>query len=314
MVTNNVSKVISKCTKKNSEVFLSLKPRIDDLSTTVAHLYSHGGKMCQFKMPKGDGFKRWDKEYEKYSYDEYEFVSARGYEYLFDNWGNMVRTCANRAHYEGNPPENRISEKKPRNYYERMRENFIAMNNSALSEGMLAVIDMEYSVDKKKLGNKSITKNPKADLVCATVEGDRIIFYITEYKSTENGFGVSLQTHYDDMAMYHDDIKIKEHLVKTLQERECYGLIDCDDKTANIIKNLTTDNIDVKLLFLFSNAPEFENKKRMVLEKGYKYICEKSQKDSVSVKYACIKNAKEARLEKSLLKDFESDGKFELIQ
>ena len=51
-----------------------------------------------------------------------------------------------------------------------MRENMIAAYNDELSEELLAVIDMEYSVDKKKLGNKNIMKNPKADLICATVE------------------------------------------------------------------------------------------------------------------------------------------------
>ena len=49
MMNSNVKSVISKCEKNNNgEVFLSLKPRIDDLDTTVAHLYSAGGKMCYF--------------------------------------------------------------------------------------------------------------------------------------------------------------------------------------------------------------------------------------------------------------------------
>jgi len=313
MVTDNVAKVISKCKDKNSEVFLSLKPRIDDLSTTVAHLYSYGGKMCYFNMPKGNGFTKWNKEYEKYSYGEYEFVPATGYEYLFGNWDNMIKTCENRAYDEENFKKGKISGKEPRNRYERMRENIIAINNSSLAEGRLAVIDMEYSVDKEKLGNNKITKNPKADLVLVTVEGDKIVFYITEYKSTRNGFGVSLQTHYDDMVMYHDDVKIKNHLIKTLQEREKYGLIDCNEKVINLIRNLSSDNIDVKILFLFSNAHEFEKSKKNVLAKGYKYIFEKSKEDGVCVKYACIKKAEDSCLMKSLLRDFESDGNFELV-
>ena len=80
MMNSNVKSVISKCEKDNNgEVFLSLKPRIDDLDTTVAHLYSAGGKMCYFNRPDGKGFNKWDNEYEKYSYSELDFVEQYKY-------------------------------------------------------------------------------------------------------------------------------------------------------------------------------------------------------------------------------------------
>ena len=156
-------------------------------------------------------------------------------------------------------------------------------------------------------------KNPKADLICATVEKDKIVFYITEYKSTENGFGVSLKEHYDDMAMYYDDIRIKKHLIKTLQERLKYGLIVCNKKIANIINDLTVDNIDVKLLFLFSNSADYREKKKNVLSRGYSYIFEKSKSDGISVEYAYINKIESGCLKKAILRDFEKEGMFELI-
>ena len=314
MMNSNVKSVISKCEKDNNgAVFLSLKPRIDDLDTTVAHLYSAGGKMCYFNMPDGKGFNKWDNKYEKYSYSELDFVPGTGFSYLFSNWDNMIKTCDNRAHNEDNFKKGKMSGSKPVNHYERMRENMIAAYNAELSEELLAVIDMEYSVDKKKLGNKNIMKNPKADLICATVENDRIVFYITEYKSTENGFGVSLKEHYDDMAMYYDDIRIKKHLIKTLQERLKYGLIVCNKKIANIINDLTVDNIDVKLLFLFSDSADYREKKKNVLSRGYSYIFEKSKSDGISVEYAYINKIESGCLKKAILRDFEKEGMFELI-
>ena len=313
-MNSNVKSVISKCEKNNNgEVFLSLKPRIDDLDTTVAHLYSAGGKMCYFNMPKGNGFHIWDKEYEKYTFNEMEFASEKGFNYLFNNWDNMIKTCSNRALGEYYFKVGKDSSEKPVTHYERMRENMIAAYNDELSEELLAVIDMEYSVDKKKLGNKNIMKNPKADLICATVEKDKIVFYITEYKSTENGFGVSLKEHYDDMAMYYDDIRIKKHLIKTLQERLKYGLIVCNKKIANIINDLTVDNIDVKLLFLFSNSADYREKKKNVLSRGYSYIFEKSKSDGISVEYAYINKIESGCLKKAILRDFEKEGMFELI-
>ena len=76
-----------------------------------------------------------------------------------------------------------------------------------------------------KLDSAKIVKNPKADLICATVENDRIVFYITEYKSTENGVGVSLKEHYDDMVMYYDDTRIKQHLSDLCLERITNGIM-----------------------------------------------------------------------------------------
>ena len=313
MMNSNVKSVISKCEKNNNgEVFLSLKPRIDDLDTTVAHLYSAGGKMCYFNMPKGNGFHIWDKEYEKYTFNEMEFASEKGFNYLFNNWDNMIKTCSNRALGEYYFKVGKDSSEKPVTHYERMRENMIAAYNDELSEELLAVIDMEYSVDKKKLGNKNIMKNPKADLICATVENDRIVFYITEYKSTENGFGVSLKEHYDDMVMYYDDTRIKQHLIKTLQERLKYGLIGCNEKVENIISDLTVQSIDVRILFLFSHANEYSEKKRNILTEGYNYIYEESKLNDVPVKYAYIDNIEEGCLKKPILRDFESKGNFEL--
>ena len=178
-MNSDVINVIDKCRKENKGVaFLSLKPRIDDLTITVAHLYAAGGEMCHFNMPDGKKFKIWDKEYLKYSYGEFEFLPGRGFEYLFANWDNMVKTCGNRAHDEDNFKNGKMSGKQPRNHYERMRENMIAALSSKLEERMLAVIDMEYSVDRTKLDSAKIVKNPKADLICATVENDRIVFYI----------------------------------------------------------------------------------------------------------------------------------------
>ena len=313
-MNSDVINAIDKCRKENKgEAFLSLKPRIDDLTITVAHLYAAGGEMCHFNMPDGKKFKIWDKEYLKYSYGELEFLPGRGFEYLFANWDNMVKTCGNRAHDEDNFKNGKMSGKQPRNHYERMRENMIAALSSKLEEGMLAVIDMEYSVDRTKLDSAKIVKNPKADLICATVENDRIVFYITEYKSTENGFGVSLKEHYDDMAMYYDDIRIKKHLIKTLQERLKYGLIVCNKKIANIINDLTVDNIDVKLLFLFSNSADYREKKKNVLSRGYSYIFEKSKSDDISVEYAYINKIESGCLKKAILRDFEKEGMFELI-
>lgn len=313
VMSSDVINVIEKCiTENKGEVFLSLKPRIDDLTTTAAHLYAAGGEMCHFNMPNGNKFKIWDKEYLKYSYGELEFLPGRGFGYLFANWDNMVKTCGNRAHDEDNFKIGKASGKKPVNHYERMRENMIAAYNTNLEEGMLAVIDMEYSVDRTKLSSAIIVKNPKADLICATVENDRIVFYITEYKSTENGFGVSLKEHYDDMVMYYDDIRIKQHLIKTLQERLKYGLIVCSKKVENIISGLTEESIDVKILFLFSHANDYSEKKRNILAEGYNYIYGESKSDDVPVKYAYIDNIEEGCLKKAILRDFESEGNFEL--
>ena len=313
-MNSDVINAIDKCRKENKgEAFLSLKPRIDDLTITVAHLYAAGGEMCHFNMPDGKKFKIWDKEYLKYSYGELEFLPGREFEYLFANWDNMVKTCGNRAHDEDNFKNGKMSGKQPRNHYERMRENMIAALNSELEEGTLAVIDMEYSVDRTKLDSAKIVKNPKADLICATVENDRIVFFITEYKSTENGFGVSLKEHYDDMVMYYDDIRIKQHLIKTLQERLKYGLIVCNKKIANIINDLTADNIDVKLLFLFSDSADYREKKKNMLSRGYSYIFEKSKSDDISVEYAYIKKIESGCLKKTILRDFEKDGIFELV-
>ena len=313
MLKGNVLKLVSKCKSMNdSKVFLSLKPRVDDLETTVAHLYSSGGKMCYFNMPEGDGFHIWNKEYENYSYGLCEFVNKRGFDYLFSNWDSMIKSCFNRAFDKDNFKKGKVSGKEPRNHYERERENRIAALNSKLSEDLLAVIDMEYSVDKNKIANAKIDKNPKADMVCVGMEEDRITFYITEYKSTEDGFGVSLNEHYDDMSKYYDDDKIKKHLIKTLQERIKCGLVDCDENIKDMISKISTKDIGVELLFLFSHADEFKNSKKNVLNKNYKYIFEKSQSDSVTVKYAYIKSIEKGCLKKSILNDFKVDGKFEL--
>ncbi|MCR5847615.1 MAG: hypothetical protein K6G75_05800 [Lachnospiraceae bacterium] len=312
MSKDNVLKLISKCKSMNDgKVFLSLKPRVDDLETTVAHLYSFGGEMCHFNMPDGDGFHIWDKEYEKYSYGSYEFVNKRGFDYLFSNWDSMIKCCCNRACDKDNFKKGKVSGKEPRNHYERERENRIAALNSKLSEDLLAVIDMEYSVDKNKIVDAKIDKNPKADMVCVGMEEDRITFYITEYKSTEDGFGVSLAEHYDDMSKYYDNDKIKKHLIKTLQERVKYGLVDCEQKIKDMICNISIENIDVELVFLFSHVDEFKNSKKNVLKNNYKYIFEKSKSDSVTVKYACIKSIEKSCLKKSILKDFKDGGEFE---
>lgn len=309
LMNSDVRDLINKI-NSDGNCFLSLKPRIDDLDTTVAHLYCAGGKMCNFNIPDGSGFKIWNKEYEKYSYGECEFIPGKGFNKLFNNWDSMVKTCYNRAHDEENFKKGKVSGKKPVNHFERMRENMIAAYNCRLNKELLAVIDMEYSVDKTKLNNEILDKNPKADLVCVAVENDKIVFYITEYKSTNNGFGVSLKQHYDDMSSYIKDEKIKEHLIKTLQERLYYGLINCKDSIANIIYNMTVENIEVNLLFLFSNTDDFFSDKKNVLDKGYKYIFEKSNKEGVVVKYAYIEDIKKGCLKKTLLKDFESGGEF----
>lgn len=313
-MNNNVEKLISKCKEDYmGRVFLSFKPRIDDLDTTVAHLYSAGGKMCYFNVPEGNGLHIWDKEYEKYSYGELDFVPGKGFTYLFSNWDNMIKTCDNRAHDEDNFKKGKVSGKNPVNHYERMRESMIAAYNSELSEELLAVIDMEYSVDKTKLRSKKIVKNPKADLICVSVENERIVFYVTEYKSTQNGFGVSLGEHYDDMSMYYNVIQIKEHLIKTLQERLEYGLIICNEEVKGIIRNLTVDDINVKLLFLFSDAADFESANYNTLKKGYSEIFKKSKADDVPVNYAYIGNIEKGCLKKTILRKFECDGKFELV-
>ena len=58
-MNSDVINAIDKCRKENKgEAFLSLKPRIDDLTITVAHLYAAGGEMCHFNMPDGKKFKR----------------------------------------------------------------------------------------------------------------------------------------------------------------------------------------------------------------------------------------------------------------
>lgn len=311
---NNVEKLISKCKEDyKGGVFLSLKPRIDDLDTTVAHLYSAGGKMCYFNVPEGNGFHIWDKEYEKYSYGELDFVPGKGFTYLFSNWDNMIKICDNRAHDEDNFKKGKVSGKTPVNHYERMRENMIAAYNSELSEELLAVIDMEYSVDKTRLRSKKIVKNPKADLICVAVENERIVFYVTEYKSTQKGFGVSLGEHYDDMSMYYNVIQIKEHLIKTLQDRLKYGLILCNEDVKGIIRDLTVDGIDVKLLFLFSDAADFESTNSNALKRGYSEILKKSEADDVPVYYAYIGNIEKGCLKKMFLRKFERDGKFELV-
>ena len=313
MSKDNVLKLISKCKSMNDgKVFLSLKPRVDDPETTVAHLYSFGGEMCHFNMPEGNDFHIWDKEYEKYSYGSYEFVNKRGFDYLFSNWDSMIKCCCNRACDKDNFKKGKVSGKEPRNHYERERENRIAALNSKLSEDLLAVIDMEYSVDKNKIANAKIDKNPKADLVCVGMEEDRITFYITEYKSTEEGFGVSLAEHYNDMSKYYDDAKITNHLIKTLHERIKCGLVDCDKKIEDMISNISTKDIAVELLFLFSHADEFKNSKKNVLNNNYKYIFEKSKSDSVTVKYAYIKSIEKGCLKKSILNNFKVDGEFEL--
>ena len=312
-MNSNVEKLISKCKEDyEGRVFLSLKSRIDDIDTTVAHLYSAGGKMCSFNMPEGNGFNIWDKEYKKYSYGGLDFVPGKGFTYLFSNWDNMIKTCDNRAHDADNFKDGKVSGEKPVNHYERMRENMIAAYNFELSDELLAVIDMEYSVDKTKLRSKKIVKNPKADLICVAVENDRIVFYVTEYKSTENGFGVSLEEHYDDMSMYYNEIQIKEHLIKTLQERLDYGLIVCNEEIEKIIRNLTINAIDVRLLFLFSDADDFETARINDLKKGYSEIYNKSEEDGVPVYYAYIENIEKQCLNKMILKRFERDGKFEL--
>lgn len=311
----DVEDLINKCKNTNDgTIFLSLKPRIDDLNTTVAHLYSAGGRMCYFNMPDGNGFHIWDKEYEKYAYGKFEFNRGKGFRYLFSNWDNMKKTCYNRAHDKDNRKIEKISGKKPKNHYERMRENMIAAYNTDLTEDMMAVIDIEYFVDKSKIDNE-IMKNPKADLVCATVKKDRLFFYITEYKSTEDGFGVSLQDHYNDMSMFFNDIRIKKHLIKTLQERLKYDLITCKDEVADKINNLSVNNIDdidVNLLFLFSNAPDYEKARANVLNRGYEYISEQSKTYGVSTKYAYIKKIEAGCLKNTILRDFEMGGKFEL--
>lgn len=313
-MNNNVEKLISKCKEDYmGRVFLSFKPRIADLDTTVAHLYSAGGKMCYFNVPEGNGFHIWDKEYEKYSYGELDFVPGKGFTYLFSNWDNMIKTCDNRAHDEDNFKKGKVSGKTPVNHYERMRENMIAAYNSELSEELLAVIDMEYSVDKTKLRSKKIVKNPKADLICVAVENERIVFYVTEYKSTQNDFGVSLGEHYGDMSMYYNVIQIKEHLIKTLQERLEYGLIICNEEVKGIIRNLTVDDINVKLLFLFSDAADFESANYNTLNKRYSEIFKKSKADDVPVNYAYIGNIEKGCLKKTILRKFECDGKFELV-
>ena len=314
MSKSNVLKLISKCKSMNDgKVFLSLKPRVDDLETIVAHLYSSGGEMCHFNMPEGDGFHIWDKEYVKYSYGLYEFVNKKGFDYLFSNWDSMIKCCKNRAYAADNFIKGlTVSGKVIRNHYERERENRIAALNSKLSEDLLAVIDMEYSVDKNKIANTKIDKNPKADMVGVGLEEDRITFYITEYKSTEEGFGVSLKEHYDDMSKYYDNVRIKEHLIKTLQERVKGGLVDCDENIEDMISKISTKDIEVELLFLFSHADEFKNPKKNVLNNNYKYIFEKSKSDSVTVKYAYIKSIEKGCLKKSILNDFKVDGKFEL--
>lgn len=285
-MNNNVTKVINNCKQnEHGEVYLSLKPRIDDLSMTDAHLYSAGGQMCYFNMPAGNGFKIWDKEYEKYSYGELEFIEEKGFKYLFANWNNMIKTCYNRALDEENFKKGKVSGKKPVNHYERMCENRIAAYNSTLDDDSLAVIDMEYSVGKRK-----------ADLICAAVENGRIIFYITEYKSTNNGFGAGLRKHYDDMARYCKDTKIKDHLIRTLQERVKYGLIDCSSEVTNIVSDLKANDIEVKLLFLFSDAMDFKS----------------SKMNAVPVMYLCTEKIEKGCLKKALLRDFEHNGKFEL--
>lgn len=310
-MNRNVSIVIQKIKEENrGEIFLSLKPQIDNLETTIAHLYSYGGSICHFNMPEGDGYKKWNKEYEKYSYGKYEFVPARGFEFLFSNWNKLIMTCKNRAHDNDNFINGCVSGKKPVNHYERMRENIIAASNYSLEDDFIAVIDMEYSVDKKKLANSKINKNPKADLVCASVEGDRIIFYITEYKSTENGFGVSLQEHYRDMSAYYNNIKIKEHLIKTLQERVKYGLVDCSEKVISTIRNLTVNDIDVELLFMFSNSVDFEKSQRKNLKEEYSYIFEKSNIEGIPVKYLYINSIEKGCLKKDNLRGFELNGEF----
>lgn len=314
-MNSNVAKVIDKCkAASDGELFLSLKPRIDDLSTTVAHLYSAGGRMCNFNMPSGNDFRIWNKEYQKYIYEgEDKFVSGTDFEYLFSNWETMIEACENRATDGRKWEKGKASGTKPKNYYERKYENMIAAYNSILAEDSIAVIDMEYSVGREKLGNAKIDKNPKADLVCAAVENNKIIFYLTEYKATENGFGVSLQKHYDDMSVYYNDIKIKEHLIKTLQERVNYALIECSDELKKVIDNLSADSIEVRLLFLFSHASNFESKKINVLARGYKYIVSNASADNVPVKYGYIKAIEKGCLMKTILRDFENEGKFELV-
>lgn len=114
------------------------------------------------------------------------------------------------------------------------------------------------------------------------------------------------------MFMYYDDIRIKQHLIKTLQERLKYGLIVCNEKVENIISGLTAKSIDVRILFLFSHANEYSEKKRNILTEGYNYIYEESKLNDVPVKYAYIDNIEEVCLKKPILRDFESIGNFEL--
>ena len=78
-----------------------------------------------------------------------------------------------------------------------------------------------------------------------------------------------------------------------------------------MICNISIENIDVELVFLFSHVDEFKNSKKNVLKNNYKYIFEKSKSDSVTVKYAYIKSIEKGCLKKSILKDFKDDGEFE---
>ena len=65
-----------------------------------------------------------------------------------------------------------------------------------------------------------------------------------------------------------------------------YGLIGCNEKVENIISDLTVQSIDVRILFLFSHANEYSEKKRNILAEGYNYIYEESKLNDVPVKYA----------------------------
>lgn len=86
------------------------------------------------------------------------------------------------------------------------------------------------------------------------------------------------------MSAYYDNIKIKEHLIKTLQERVKYGLVDCSEKVISTIRNLTVNDIDVELLFMFSNSDDFEKSQRKNLKEEYSYIFEKSNIEGIPVK------------------------------
>lgn len=279
VLNSNVSNMIEIYKKKreSGEVFLSIKPHIDDISCCIAHVYTYGGCICQFKVDDGTQFQCWNPSYKKYSYGAFEFKKGRAFEYLNLNWDAIVKTMKNRAMDRFNYL-NGLGDsyaKSHHNHYERMRENIIACRNYKLQKEKLAVIDMEYTVPLQD-GRKA-----KADLIYVSIDdNNKIHFYVTEYKSTKSGFGNnnSLDKHYDDMAKYVVLPEIKEHLIKTLQVRVQYGLMDCTSDERRIVETLKCDDIVVELLFAFSNKDEMLCDKDIVkkLQEGYEYIKGKS--------------------------------------